>query len=64
MIMIKYIIDLIPFNPKYVPIFCFYLFIALLTEGIKYTIPERCLELDRGWMGGVVLLLNILSEVL
>jgi len=63
MIVVKYIVDLISFDPQNVPIITFNFFISFLSESIKHAISKSCFEFDLRWVSWIMLFLYILSEI-
>ena len=64
MSVVKNIVNLIPFNPKNIPIITLCLFVSSLSEGLKHTVSERGLEFDLTEMVHVVVLLDVFSKIL
>ena len=64
MVVVEDVIDLVALDPENIPIIAFSLLVALLSECVKNTVPECCLELDVRWMLRVVFFLDVLAEVL
>ena len=62
--MVQNIVNLVSLDPQDVPLVIFNFFVTSLSECLKHTISEVCLESDITEMCIIMVLFDILSEVL